>query len=117
MPTFEPWSIVKVPFPYPDRPVVQRRPALVVAAGDLDLAHGLLWVLMITSAENRPWPTDVPVTDLACAGLPAPSVVRCAKVAIIESAAAEPLGFLPEADRGAVRAHVAQALAGCLAVA
>ncbi len=45
MATFEPWSIVKVPFPYTDRPVRQRRPALVVAAGELESAHGLLWVL------------------------------------------------------------------------
>jgi mRNA interferase MazF len=33
----------------------------------------LLWVLMITSAENRDWPGDVAVTDLATAGLPAES--------------------------------------------
>ena len=26
MPTFEPWDIIKVPFPYTDRPVRQRRP-------------------------------------------------------------------------------------------
>ena len=29
---FEPWDIVKVPFPYTDRPVRQNRPALVIAA-------------------------------------------------------------------------------------
>jgi hypothetical protein len=33
MPIFEPWDIVRVPFPYTDRPVRQRRPALIVAAG------------------------------------------------------------------------------------
>jgi mRNA interferase MazF len=32
MPIFEVWDIVKVPFPYTDRPVRQRRPALVIAA-------------------------------------------------------------------------------------
>lgn len=103
MPTFEPWAIIKVPFPYTDRPVRQRRPALVVAAGDIQQAHGLLWVVMITSAENRGWPGDVPVSDLAVSGLPAPSVVRTAKIATIEAKEAEAIGRLPEADRETVR--------------
>jgi antitoxin PrlF len=52
MPGFDAWDVIKVPFPYTDRPVRQRRPAL------------------ITSAENRGWPGDVAVSDLAAAGLP-----------------------------------------------
>ena len=59
MAIFEVWDIVKVPFPYTDRPVRQRRPGLVVAAGEIETAHGLLWLVMITSAENRGWPGDV----------------------------------------------------------
>jgi len=53
MPTFEPWDIVKVPFPYTDRPVRQNRPALVISAEELQAVHGLLWLAMITSAANR----------------------------------------------------------------
>jgi len=41
---------------------------------------------MITSAENRIWSGDVPIRDLAAAGLPAPSVIRTAKIATIEAA-------------------------------
>jgi mRNA interferase MazF len=52
MAIFEVWDIVKVPFPYPDRPVRQHRPALVVAAGEIEAAHRLLWLVMITSTEN-----------------------------------------------------------------
>ncbi|KPF88015.1 growth inhibitor PemK [alpha proteobacterium AAP38] len=103
MPTFEPWAIVKVPFPYTDRPVRQRRPALVVAAGNIQQDHGLLWVVMITSADNRGWPSDVPVSDIAVSGLPAPSVVRTAKIATIEAKEAEAIGRLPVADRETVR--------------
>ncbi|QCO00206.1 type II toxin-antitoxin system PemK/MazF family toxin (plasmid) [Azospirillum argentinense] len=102
MPTFEPWDVVKVPFPYADRPVRQRRPALVVAAGDLQSHHCLVWVLMITSADNRGWPTDVLVSDLMATGLPAPSVVRTAKIAVIDCRDAERLGSLPVADRALV---------------
>ena len=57
------WDVVKVPFPYTNRPVHQYRPALVVAM-DQGVNPLLLWVLMITSAENREWPGDIGITDL-----------------------------------------------------
>jgi mRNA interferase MazF len=94
MPGFKPWDIVKVPFPYTDRPVQQRRPALVLASLPGGGA-GLLWVLMITSAENRGWPGDVVIESEEDAGLPAPSIVRTSKIATIDHSGAEPLGMLP----------------------
>lgn len=75
MRAFEVWDLVKVPFPYINHPVQQRRPALVVAFHEAPGTPSLLWVLMVTSAENRGWPGDVAVSDLIEAGLPAPSVV------------------------------------------
>ena len=110
MPGFEVWDIVKVPFPYTDRPVRQRRPALVVAAGALEAAHGLLWLVMVTSAANRGWPGDVLVSDLAIAGLPIPSIIRPAKIATIEARDAEPLGKLPPRDHRAVRRYLRKRL-------
>jgi PemK-like protein. len=111
MPAFDAWDVVKVPFPYTGRPVRQYRPALVVAAGEIQAAHGLLWVVMITSAENRGWSADVEVTDLDVAGLPAASVVRTAKIATIEAKEAQRLGTLTEGDRAAVRRNLATTLA------
>jgi mRNA interferase MazF len=69
----------------------------VVAAGDLEDAHGLLWVVMITSAENRRWPGDLAIADLSVAGLPAPSVIRTAKIATIEASDAIKLGRIAPA--------------------
>ncbi len=112
MPIFEAWDIVRVPFPYTDRPVRQRRPALVIAADELQTVRGLLWLAMITSAEHRGWPGDVVISDLGGAGLPAPSIVRPAKIATIEARDAGRLGTLPTTDRGAVRAYLRQRLAG-----
>jgi mRNA interferase MazF len=82
---FYPFDIVVVPFPYADRLAEKRRPALVISNRKL-AAHGVIWVAMITSAENEPWGSDVGVPDLNRAGLPAPSVVRPAKIACIEPA-------------------------------
>ena len=92
MASFRQGDVIKVPFPYTDRPTRQSRPALVVSSGGIEDAHGLLWVVMITSAENRGWPGDVPVNNLAAAGLPVPSVVRTAKIATIEAADGTRLG-------------------------
>ena len=94
MARFKRGDVVKVPFPYTDRATRQSRPALVVSLGDLEDMHGLLWVLMITSAENRRWSSDVPVTNLIDAGLPVASVVRTAKIATIEALDATKLGKL-----------------------
>jgi mRNA interferase MazF len=92
MPSFRQGDVVAVPFPYTDRETRQRRPALVVSTGDIEDDHGLLWVAMITSAENRGWPADVPVGSLPRAGLPAPSIVRPRKIATIEARDAARLG-------------------------
>jgi len=106
MATFDVWDIVKVPFPYTDRPVRQRRPALVIAAGDLQANHGLLWLAMITSAANRFWPGDVAISDLGGAGLPAPSIVRPAKIATIEARDAGRLGAFAIPDREAIASYL-----------
>jgi len=108
MPSFNQGDVIKVPFPYTDRSTRQSRPALVVSAGGIEDAHGLLWVMMITSAENRGWPGDVPVSNLALAGLPVPSVIRTAKIATIEATDAAKLGRVSPA----VFRQVARRLAG-----
>ena len=74
---FDQWQVVVVPFPFADRPVRRRRPALVVSRPDaLGNAIGHSVLAMITSAGHRRWPLDVPVSDLAEAGLPALSRSR-----------------------------------------
>jgi mRNA interferase MazF len=80
---FDAFDIVVVPFPYADRLAEKRRPALVISNRRL-APFGLIWVAMITSADNAPWSCDVTISNLARAGLPAPSVVRTAKIACIE---------------------------------
>ena len=114
---FAVWDIVKVPFPYTDRPIRQNRPALVIAAGELEATHGLLWLAMITSAANRGWTGDVMISDLPAAGLPVPSIVRTAKLATIEARDAQRLGTLPPADRNSVSRSLRDWLAAALDLA
>lgn len=93
MPDFRRGDIVRVPFPYTDRSTRQHRPALVVSDGPHGDGDRLLWVVMITSADNRSWADDVSLAETyADAGLPAPSVIRPAKIATIDVAVATRLG-------------------------
>jgi mRNA interferase MazF len=90
-------TVVQVPFPYTDAETKQHRPALVVATAGEGAEPFLLWVLMITSAAHRRWPDDVVIPDLVKAGLPAPSVIRTAKIATIDCGRARVLGRIDPA--------------------
>lgn len=104
MPTtvFSRWDVVTVPFPFVERSETGRRPALVVSLPALQELHGLLWVAMITSADNPPWPLDARIDDLEKARLPAPSVVRAAKMATVPADRCDRRGTLAVKDRNAV---------------
>lgn len=112
MPTFEQGDIIRVPFPYTDRDTRQRRPALVVSDGVVDESGSLVWVVMITSAENRRWLGDVPIDDHGGAGLPAPSVVRPVKIATVEISQIDKIGRLPDVSLRAVMAKIHASLSG-----
>ena len=75
--TFDRGAVVRVPFPFTDRTATKNRPALVLSAtAEFNAPAGHSVMAMITSAANPPWPLDCGITDLAAAGLPAPSKVR-----------------------------------------
>jgi len=97
MATFSQGDVIRIPFPYTDRSTRQHRPALVVSRGEVGNGGALLWVVMITSAENRRWVGDIEIKDLAAVGLPAPSIIRPCKIATIEARHAEPLGRIKPA--------------------
>jgi mRNA interferase MazF len=107
--TFEQWQVVVVPFPFTDRRARRRRPALVVSRPDAlgaRIGHSVL--AMITSAGHSRWPLDVPVSDLACAGLPAPSVVRMKLFTLDDRLVERRIGRLAPADATSVAAALAR---------
>ena len=100
-------TIARVPFPYTDFPTLQHRPALVVATG-LGIEGDKLWVVMVTSAQNRRWPGDVSLEqDHAAAGLPVPSLIRTEKITAIDAGLAEWRGQIGEAMMVQVQAQLA----------
>lgn len=112
MPTFEQGDVVRVPFPYADRDTRQRRPALVVSAGPTGEENQLLWVAMITSAENKAWTGDVLIPNHQKAGLPVLSRIRPVKIATIEAKHADPIGKVGDKTRQDVMRRVRTILQG-----
>jgi mRNA interferase MazF len=109
---FEQGDIIRVPFPYTDKDTRQRRPALIVSSGPVGEAGTLLWVVMITSAENRPWHGDVTIPNHERSGLPAPSVVRPLKIATIETRHADRIGKVAKLTLRTVMQSVQKILSG-----
>lgn len=100
---YDRFEVVIVPFPFTDKAQVKRRPALVLsshAAFGRSARHSVM--AMITSAHNPPWPLDVPISGLATAGLPAPSVVRMKLFTLDHRFIIAKRGKLSEKDRKVV---------------
>ncbi len=96
---FDCWQVIRVPFPFTDRAASKNRPALVLSSGKaFNTPAGHVVLAMITSAHHAPWPLDCTIDDLASAGLPAPSVVRCKLFTLDARLIRGPLGKLAAAD-------------------
>jgi mRNA interferase MazF len=110
---FAPFDVVVVPFPYADRLAEKRRPAIVVNAPALQSDYGLVWLAMVTSADNRGWDCDVAVSDLKAAGLPSASVVRPVKIATVDAdRILRRIGKLGPKDARAVSREIGQFMGG-----
>ncbi len=104
---FDAFDVVLVPFPFSDRLAEKRRPAVIVSKPDQATRHGHVWLAMVTSARQDIWPSDVPVVDIALAGLPVASVVRTAKITTIEaSRVLRRMGALDNKVAAAVRQQI-----------
>jgi mRNA interferase MazF len=107
------FDVVVVPFPYADRLAEKRRPAIVVNAPALQDGFGLVWLAMVTSADNRGWDCDVVVSDQQSAGLPSASLVRTAKIATVDAdRIIRRIGKLAPKDARAVAAQIRGYLGG-----
>lgn len=103
------FDVATVLFPFIDRARAKPRPALVLSGRAFNAAHGATVMAMITTAAFTHWPSDVPISDLARAGLSAPSVVRF-KLFTLENGIARRIGRLSRADTAKVKAGLSRSL-------
>jgi len=93
---------VVVPFPFPDSAATKRRPVLVLSTQGFNDRSAHLVLAMINSSENRGWPLDTEIDDLAAAGLSHPAVVRMKLFTLDERGVLRKSGALAPADVAAV---------------
>lgn len=105
-------DIVVVPFPFLELPVAKRRPALVLSATTFNDANDHSVLAMITTAARSAWPSDLPIADLAAAGLQRTSVVRWKLFTLPNGLIERRLGRLGEADRSAAERGLRTIFAG-----
>lgn len=110
--TFKPFDVVTMPFPYADRAIASVRPAVILTNYDgFGQQSGVALVAMITTGKRSSWPFDVPVTNLADAGLSHACVVRCKLNSIDYTLMEKKIGRLSNADQQAVGTAVRNLLA------
>ena len=98
----EPYDAVVVPFPFTDRDVSKRRPALVVSSTGFNRGHAQLVLAMITSTKSE-WPSDVILGAWRDANLTVPCKVRFKLFTLDRTLIIRKLGTLSPGDRQAVR--------------
>jgi mRNA interferase MazF len=69
-------DVVVVPFPFHEKFVRKRRPALVLSGKNFNEGNGWTLFAMITTAKQTAWPSDIAISELEAAGLPLPCVIR-----------------------------------------
>jgi mRNA interferase MazF len=74
--TYDPFSIVVVPFPFTEKLQTKRRPALVLSSTDHQAETKHITLLMITSAKHSSWESDHTIELLESTGLTSPSIIR-----------------------------------------
>jgi mRNA interferase MazF len=104
--TFEPFSVLRVPFPFTDRAVQRRRPAVVISGPDFQLGSAHVLLAMITTAKRSSWPLDWPIQDLAPTGLKEACCVRLKLFSLDERLILGELGHLSAIDRGGVQENL-----------
>jgi mRNA interferase MazF len=74
--TFHCDDVVVARFPHVEGDRFTPRPALVLSRAEFNDSHRFIMVAMITTASQSSWPSDIPIRDLASAGLRRASVLR-----------------------------------------
>ncbi len=110
MTIYDPFDVVVVPFPFTDKAKQKPRPALAISSRSFNASHGQVILLMITTAAQTKWLSDVPIMDLNNAGLTAESVARFKCFTLEESIVPRKIGALSMQDRIAVSARLQQIL-------
>ena len=95
-------DVVVVPFPFLERPVIKRRPALVSSTQAFNESNRHSIFAMITTGTHSSWPSDMPIEDGASTGLDHASIVRMKFFTLPNDFIVRQLGTLSRQDTDAL---------------
>lgn len=104
---YKPYDLVAVPFPFTDKNVKKRRPALVLSSYEnfnYHTGHSLL--AMITSAKNSRWELDVEIENLENTGLHSASIIRMKLFTLDSRLIIKKLGTLSDKDQKKIKKNL-----------
>jgi len=101
---FKAFDVVAVPFPFTDRDVIKRRPALVISNERFNQQHKQLVLAMITTATDNVWPSDVSLTNWQAAGLKMACHFRLKLFTLDQNLVLKAIGHLSSQDVKSVQA-------------
>ena len=104
-------DVAVVPFPFTDLAVTRYRPALVLSQRPFNDANGNTVLAMITTAAGSAWPSDLPIAEIAAAGLVKNCYVRWKIFTLQNHLVDRTIGRLASADLTAARSAVSAILA------
>lgn len=99
------WDVVTVPFPFTDKPVAKKRPALVLSNTAFNRSGNTV-LAMITTKGHRPWPGDSEIEEYSAAGLNLQCQVRLKVFTLDNRLLLKRIGHLSENDSKKVKKHL-----------
>lgn len=86
------------------------RPAVALSNADFNADNGQTILAMITTGARSSWPSDMPIADLAAAGLSHASVVRLKLFTLPNQLLLKQTGRLSRTDQKQLGTRVARSL-------
>lgn len=97
------FDVVLVPFPFTDRNVSKKRPALVLSNSDYQIKTNHLILAMITTAKNSRWENDLEIKQLEDTGLKTPCIIRYKIFSLDERFILKKIGFISENEQKLIK--------------
>ena len=101
-----------IPFPFAEKPIIKRRPAVVLSGRAFNAANGSTLMGMITTTKVTDWPSDLDISDLLAAGLTVACLIRMRMTTIPNDLIVRQLGRLGPVDRMACERTFAEMVVG-----
>ena len=98
------YDLIVVPFPFSDKSITKKRPALVLSNADFNRSNHTI-LAMITTKHHPPWPGDSQIRYYKNAGLNTPCLVRFKLFTLDNRMILRKIGRLSQYDADQIQAQ------------